>query len=98
MLKLATTDTLCRLLENNTQGSIQLLNHVKNFLYKVCNKYKEERKIMMDGFTHYEGNAVLWTVYHNQGTTFVHATSEAIALQRFMAKYPDRVVKKIVRG
>ena len=53
---------------------------------------------MMDGFTHYEGNAVLWTVYHNQGTTFVHATSEAIALQRFMAKYPDRVVKKIVRG
>jgi hypothetical protein len=71
---------------------------VKNFLNKVCNNHKEERKFMMDGFTHYEGNAVLWTVYHNQGTTFVHATSEAIALQRFMAKYPNRVVKKIVRG
>ena len=53
---------------------------------------------MMDGFTQYEGNAVLWTVYHDQGTTHVHATSESIALQRFMAKYPNRVVKKIVRN
>lgn len=51
----------------------------------------------MDGFTSYEGNAVLWVVYHNQGTTFVHATSETIALMRFMAKYPDRQVRKIVR-
>ena len=59
---------------------------------------KKEVKQMLDGFTSYEGNAVRWTVYHNQGTTFVHATSEAIALQRFMAKYPNRVVKKIVRG
>lgn len=52
---------------------------------------------MVDGFTSYEGNAVLWTVYHNHGTTFVHALSEAIALQRFMAKYPTYVVTKIVR-
>ena len=52
---------------------------------------------MADGFTSYEGNAVRWTVYHNQGTTFVYATSEAIALMRFMAKYPDRCVRKIER-
>ena len=53
---------------------------------------------MADGFTSYEGNAVLWVVYHNQGTTFVHATSEAIALQRFMAKYPNLSVREIKRG
>lgn len=53
---------------------------------------------MHDGFTSYEGNAVLWVVYHNQGTTHVYATSEAIALQRFMVKYPNRVVSKIVRS
>ena len=52
---------------------------------------------MADGFTSYEGTAVRWTVYHNQGTTFVYATSEAIALARFMAKYPDRSVRKIER-
>ncbi len=51
----------------------------------------------MDGFTSYEGNAVLWLVYHDQGTTHVRATSEAIALYRFLAKYPNRTVKKIVR-
>lgn len=53
---------------------------------------------MADGFTSYESDAGLWTVYHNQGTTNVHATSEAIALQRFMAKYPNRSVRKIVRA
>lgn len=53
---------------------------------------------MADGFTSYEGNAVLWVVYHDQGTTHVHATSEAIALQRFMTKYPNRTVKKVVRA
>ena len=52
---------------------------------------------MYDGFTSYEGNSVMWIVYHNQGTTFVHATSEAIALQRFMAKYPNHTVRKIER-
>jgi len=52
----------------------------------------------MDGFSHYEGNAVIWWVYHNQGRTAVHATSEAIALQRFMAKYPNFIVKEIKRG
>lgn len=53
---------------------------------------------MLDGFTSREADAVCWTVYHNTGTTFVYATSEAIALQRFMAKYPDKEVKRIVRG
>lgn len=52
---------------------------------------------MPDGFTSYEGTAVLWEVYHNHGTTFVRATSEVLALQRFMVKYPDRIVRKIVR-
>lgn len=53
---------------------------------------------MADGFTSYEGDAVLWRVYHNQGTTFVHATSEAIALMRFMAKYPNYNVRKIEKA
>ena len=58
----------------------------------------EEAILMLDGFTSCEGNAVRWTVYHNHGTTFVYATSEAIALMRFMAKYPNYQVSKIVRG
>ena len=53
---------------------------------------------MADGFTSYEGNAVLWIVYHNHGTTHVHATTEAIALQRFMAKYPNLRVREIKRA
>lgn len=53
---------------------------------------------MLDGFISYEGDAKLWIVYHDQGTTHVHATSEAIALYRFTAKYPNRKVKKIVRA
>ena len=52
----------------------------------------------MDGFTSYEGNAVRWTVYHNEGTTFVYAITETIALMRFMAKYPHRTVRKIPTG
>ena len=51
----------------------------------------------MDGFTSYEGNAVMWVVYHDKGTTFVHAINEAIALARFMAKYPDCKVRDIKR-
>ena len=50
----------------------------------------------MDGFSSYEGGAKLWTVYHNHGTTHVHALTEAVALQRFMAKYPNYIVSKIV--
>ena len=53
---------------------------------------------MADGFTSYEGDSVMWRVYHNRGTTFVHACTEAIALMRFMAKYPDYCVKKIERA
>lgn len=53
---------------------------------------------MADGFTSYESGAVLWIVYHNQGTTHVRANSEAIALQRFMIKYPNLSVRKIVRA
>ncbi len=52
---------------------------------------------MFDGFSSYEGNAVCWNVYHNRGTTIVHATSESIALMRFMAKYPNYTVRKITR-
>jgi len=53
---------------------------------------------MADGFTSYEGNAVAWIVYHNMGTTRVYATTESIALQRFMARYPDRRVRDIKRA
>ena len=53
---------------------------------------------MSDGFTSYEANAVRWIVYHNSGTTFVRATTESIALARFMAKYPDKKVKDIKRA
>lgn len=52
----------------------------------------------LDGFSSYEGGAKIYIVYHDQGTTIVHAMSEAIALQRFLAKYPNRTVKKIVRS
>ena len=53
---------------------------------------------MADRFTSYEGNAVLWIVYHNHGTTHVHATTESIALARFMAKYPTYQVKDMKRA
>ena len=53
---------------------------------------------MADGFTSYEGNAVRWVVYHNQGTTSVHAPTESIALARFMAKYPNHKVRNIKRA
>ena len=53
---------------------------------------------MADGFTSYEGTAVRWVIYHDRGTTFVYATSEMIALQRFMARYPERSVRKVERG
>lgn len=52
----------------------------------------------MDGFIRYEGNAVAWIVYHNHGTTIVRATSETIALQRFVAKYPGYSITKISRA
>jgi hypothetical protein len=53
---------------------------------------------MADGFTSYEGGAVRWCVYHNRSTTYVYATTEAIALMRFMAKYPDYNVRNIKRA
>ena len=53
---------------------------------------------MLDGFSSYEGGAKMWVVYHDHGTTIGHATSEAIALQRFMARYPDRRVRDIKRA
>ena len=49
------------------------------------------------GFSHYEGNAVLWKATHNAGADFVHAPSEALASQRYQAKYPDRKIFKIER-
>ena len=51
-----------------------------------------------DGFTSYEGNAVRWRVTYVGGSTFVMAQCESIALQRFMAKFPNRSVLKIERG
>ena len=59
--------------------------------------YSRRSSNMADGFTSYEGNAVLWTVYHNHGTTHVHAPTESIALMRFMAKYPNYQVRAIKR-
>lgn len=53
---------------------------------------------MYNGFTYYEGNAVRWIVYHNHGTTTVYATTESIALARFMAKYPNYQVRDIKRS
>ena len=49
------------------------------------------------GFDHYEGDAKLWRVTHNQGSDFVHAPSEALAIQRYMAKYPNRQIRKVER-
>ena len=49
------------------------------------------------GFDHYGGKDVRWMVTHNTGTDFVHAPSEAIALQRYQAKYPNRIILKIER-
>lgn len=49
----------------------------------------------MDGFSSYEGSAKSYRITHDHGTTIVHATSEAIALQRFIAKYPNYSVRKI---
>ena len=53
---------------------------------------------MADGFSSYESGAYLWKVTHNHGTTFVRAMSEAIALQRFLAKYPNYQVREIKRS
>ena len=53
---------------------------------------------MADGFTSYEGGDVRWIVYHNKGTTFVHALNETVALMLFMAKFPDYKVRDIKRG
>ena len=50
-----------------------------------------------DGFTSYEAGCVLWTGHYQSGITYVHAQSEAIALQRIMAKFPGKTVLKIVR-
>lgn len=52
---------------------------------------------MADGFTSFECGAYKWKIYHNRGTTLVRAMNEAIALHRFLAKYPNYEVKKIER-
>ena len=53
---------------------------------------------MADGFGSYEGNAVRWVASHVGGSTFVYAPSKEIALQRFMAKYPEKKVRDIKRA
>lgn len=55
-----------------------------------------------DGFSSYLATDALWAVSFERktsagGTVFVHAPSEAIALQRFMSKYPDANVRSIKR-
>lgn len=47
------------------------------------------------GFDHYEGGCKLWRVTHNGGSDFVHAPTELLALQRYMQRYPNRIIKKI---
>ena len=39
------------------------------------------------------GGDKMWEVYHNRGSTHVHAPSEAVAIQRFLAKYPDANIR-----
>ena len=53
---------------------------------------------MYDGFTRYEGGAVMWRVHSDHGVTSVYALNETVALQRYMAKYPDHSVIKIERA
>lgn len=52
---------------------------------------------MYDGFTHYEGNAVMWEVYHNNGLTHVYAPTAEEAAERFKAKNPNLIVSKVTR-
>lgn len=52
----------------------------------------------MDGFTSYEGGAISYVVVHDHGTTVVHALNEIIALQRFVARYPNYSVREIRRA
>ena len=47
------------------------------------------------GFTSFEGNAICWTICHDQGTTYIYALNESVALMRFMAKYPNCKVEDI---
>lgn len=51
----------------------------------------------MDGFSYHYAGDVRWEVKHKQGTTSVYAPSESVAIQRFMAKYPDKVILKVVK-
>ncbi len=53
---------------------------------------------MVDGFTHHGAGDVAWRVFTNTGTVTVYAPSEAIALQRYLAKYPNSKVSKVVRA
>ena len=53
---------------------------------------------MTDGFSSWEANALMWRVYHNNGQTIVYATTESIALSRFLAKYPNYIVSDIKRA
>ena len=50
------------------------------------------------GFDIRTSNDVCWKVYHNQGIDYVYATSEALAIARYSAKYPKRVIRKVERA
>lgn len=49
----------------------------------------------MEGFSIRHPGDKRWAVYHKGGNTFVYAPSEAIAIVRFLAKYPDKTVLKV---
>ena len=70
-------------------GGVCVINGINTYAWRL---------FMADGFSSYEAGAYLWKVTHNHGTTFVRAMSEAIALQRFLAKYPNYQVREIKRS
>ena len=61
-------------------------------------KINKGGKNMVDGFHSYEAGAKLYKVTHDKGTTLVYATNETLALQRFIAKYPERTVYSVKKN
>lgn len=50
------------------------------------------------GFTLHTAGDVRWKVTYRGGTDYVYATSEAIAIQRYTAKYPKKIILKVERA
>ena len=49
------------------------------------------------GFDIHYADDVMWEVYYNGGTKIVYAPSEAVAIQRFLAKYPNATIRKVIK-